>query len=91
MLFITRKECEGLFIDGIEVRIVKVEGNCVRIGVKAPPSVSVHRYEIYEKIVSANQASVHSKVPQIDASKVLGARLLKPSSDPATPPSSDDQ
>ena len=64
MLFITRKETETLMLNNIEVRIVKIEGDCVRIGIQAPPEVSVHREEVYKKVIEANQDAATSKVPE---------------------------
>ena len=51
MLILTRRIGEKLMIgDDIAVSILGVKGNQVRIGVKAPDDVSVHREEIYERI-----------------------------------------
>jgi carbon storage regulator len=36
--------------DSISIRVVAVDGNSVRFGVKAPRNVNVHRSEIYERI-----------------------------------------
>ena len=47
MLVFTRKRHEAIVIgDGIEVRILRVGRDGVRLGVTAPSSVSVHRREI---------------------------------------------
>lgn len=58
MLILTRRIGETLVIgDGeVEVTVLGVKGNQVRIGTKAPKDVSVHRQEIYERI-KAEQAS----------------------------------
>lgn len=56
MLILTRKVNESLLIgDDIEVVVLSVRGNQVKIGVKAPPEVSVHREEIYHRIKQTNQ------------------------------------
>jgi carbon storage regulator len=51
MLILTRRVGETLMIGGeIAVTVLGVKGNQVRIGVKAPKDVAVHREEIFEKI-----------------------------------------
>ena len=51
MLILTRKVGETLMIgDEIEVTILSLKGNQVRIGVNAPKDVPVHREEIYDRI-----------------------------------------
>lgn len=61
MLILTRKIGESLLIgDEIEVTILNVRGNQVKVGVRAPKDVSVHRKEIYQRIKSQDQA--HSEI-----------------------------
>ena len=51
MLILTRRVGETLMIgDDVAVTVLGVKGNQVRIGVKAPRDVSVHREEIYDRI-----------------------------------------
>lgn len=52
MLVLSRRIDECIIIgDDIEVRVVDIRGDKVRIGITAPLNVTVHRAEIYEKIV----------------------------------------
>ncbi|ETX11628.1 carbon storage regulator CsrA [Marinomonas ushuaiensis DSM 15871] len=51
MLVITRRIGETINIgDDTEVTILDVKGSQVRIGIKAPKEVAVHREEIYNRI-----------------------------------------
>ena len=51
MLILTRRIGETLKIgDNIEVTILSLKGNQIRIGVNAPKDVEVHRSEVYERI-----------------------------------------
>ena len=45
----------------IHVKVVRVEGEVVKIGVEAPSSVPVHRQEVYEEIQKSNQQAVVQK------------------------------
>lgn len=55
MLVLTRLKNETIMIgDEIEITIVAVRGDKVRIGITAPHSIPVHRKEIYVAIKQAN-------------------------------------
>jgi carbon storage regulator len=41
--------------DDVKITIVEVKGNHVKLGIDAPPSVKVHREEIYERIQQENR------------------------------------
>ena len=76
MLVLSRKKDEKLMIGNEnEVQIVKISKDSVRIGIKAPNSVSVHRYEVYENIREANLAATKSQVPPKKAFKNLLSTL----------------
>ncbi len=56
MLVLSRKKNESIIIgDDIEIVIVDVKGEQVKIGVKAPKKVTVHRAEVYEEIQRENR------------------------------------
>ena len=51
MLVLSRRYEESIMIgDSIEVKIVGIRGRNVRLGIEAPPHVSVHRREIYDRL-----------------------------------------
>ena len=54
MLILTRRVSESLMIgDDVTITVLGVKGNQVRIGVKAPREVAVHREEILNRIEEA--------------------------------------
>ncbi len=58
MLILTRKPGETLKIgDDIQVTVLGVKGNQVRLGVDAPKDVQVHREEIYQRIQDEQKAA----------------------------------
>lgn len=85
MLVVTRKRNEAIIIgDGIEVRVLRVGRDGVRLGVTAPPSVPVHRTEIYELICKENRAAAEaSNVPSDLADRIR--RAVGPAPDSAGP------
>ena len=65
MLILSRKSGESIVIDGrIHLKVVRVEGDVVKIGIEAPSDVPVHRLEVYTEIQRSNQAAlVRQNVP----------------------------
>ena len=58
MLVLTRRTNESLIIGhDIVVTVLEIRGDTVRLGVRAPREVSVHREEIYAKLRNENQAA----------------------------------
>ncbi|MCG3202415.1 MAG: Carbon storage regulator [Gammaproteobacteria bacterium] len=61
MLILTRRTGEAIMIgDDVQVVVLGVKGNQVRIGITAPKDLPVHREEIYQKVLQerAEQAVV---------------------------------
>jgi carbon storage regulator len=59
MLILSRKIGESIVIDGrIHVKVMRVEGEVVKLGIEAPAEVPVHRQEVYEEIQRSNQAAL---------------------------------
>ena len=61
MLVLTRKKNQSIIIaDDIEVVVVDIKGDQIKLGIKAPKTVSVHRKEVYEEIQKENEAAAKS-------------------------------
>ena len=57
MLILSRRTDESIVIgDEVTITILSVKGKQVRIGITAPPDVSVHREEIYHRIQTTDVA-----------------------------------
>jgi carbon storage regulator len=57
MLVLTRKPGQSIMIgDGVEVQVLSVAGEKVRLGITAPRDVSIFRNEVYDRIESENAA-----------------------------------
>lgn len=56
MLALSRKKNEAIIVNNnIEITILEVKGDQVKIGVTAPKEVSIYRKEVYVQIQEANQ------------------------------------
>ena len=79
MLILTRKLGERITIgDDITITLLEVKGSQVKLGIKAPKNISIHRQEIYDRIreenlesayVSASDLSKAASLFQINTSK----------------------
>ncbi len=55
MLVLSRQRDETIMIgDSVEITIVDIRGDKVRLGINAPPQIAVHRKEVYEAIKAEN-------------------------------------
>ncbi len=60
MLVLSRKKDESIMIgDQIELRILSVDGDQVKIGIVAPKNVKVYRSEVYKSIQEQNKESLN--------------------------------
>ena len=68
MLVLTRKSNQSIMIgDDIEVSVLSVMGDKVRIGIQAPRAVPVYRREVYVEIQREQAASPGSAAPIVES------------------------
>ena len=73
MLALSRKKDEAIVINNdIEVTIIEVKGDQVKLGITAPKSVPVYRKEVYLQIQEANRAAANETAQAMEALKKLG-------------------
>ncbi|MGE7110310.1 carbon storage regulator CsrA [Lysinibacillus sp. NPDC047702] len=59
MLVLSRKKDESIMIgDQIEIKILAIEGEQIKIGIVAPKTVKVHRSEVFEAIQAQNKEAL---------------------------------
>lgn len=67
MLILSRRTDESIVIgDEVTITILSVKGKQVRIGITAPPDVSVHREEIYQRIQAGESVDDLPKPSEAD-------------------------
>ncbi|NLW03458.1 MAG: carbon storage regulator CsrA [Clostridiaceae bacterium] len=66
MLVLTRKKGQSVMIGhDIEISLIDIQGDQVRLGIKAPKSIAVHRKEIYEEIIRENRLATMNSLAGI--------------------------
>lgn len=74
MLVLSRKKDQSIIInDNIEISIIDIQGDQVRIGITAPKSISIHRKEIFLEIQEENKKAAI----QVDKKLLNNIRLKK--------------
>lgn len=70
MLVLTRKPDQSIMVgEDIEITILEVRGEQVRIGIRAPKSVMIHRKEVFTQIEEENRSAIISnpeRLPNLD-------------------------
>ncbi|RTQ94297.1 carbon storage regulator CsrA [Lysinibacillus telephonicus] len=70
MLVLSRKRNESIMIgDHIEVKILSVDGDQVKLGIIAPKNVQVHRSEVFEAIQEQNREALNTNLNLLEQLK----------------------
>ncbi len=65
MLALARKMNESIIInDDIEITVLEIKGDQVKIGIDAPKSVPIYRKEIYKQIKESNEEAANAVSPE---------------------------
>lgn len=88
MLVLSRQKDETIIIgDNIEITVVDIRGDKVRLGVSAPKEISVHRKEVYEAIRRENREAAQVKPEDLSGlGKVRPGGSLPPKQQHHQPP-----
>lgn len=78
MLVLTRKKDQTIIInDNIEITVLEIQGDQVRIGIKAPRNVSIHRKEIFLEIQEENRKAAETGNVSLDSIMKLAQKSNK--------------
>lgn len=85
MLVLSRQRDESIMIgDDVEIIIVDVRGDKVRLGITAPKSIPVHRREIYDAIQREKKEKEESQKAQQESQKEQKEQQEKPQASQST-------
>ncbi|NLN66427.1 MAG: carbon storage regulator CsrA [Clostridiaceae bacterium] len=63
MLVLSRKKGQSIMIGhDIEISIIDVQGEQIRLGINAPRSVTIHRKEVFEEIIQENKQAASTAI-----------------------------
>jgi carbon storage regulator len=72
MLILTRKISEAVVVgDNITIRVLETKGGQIKLGIDAPDTVTIHREEVYLRILEENKKAAQHTKPD-DLSKLSG-------------------
>jgi carbon storage regulator len=71
MLVLSRKKGESIMIgDNVEIKIISIDGDQVKLGIVAPKSVKVHRSEVFAAIQEQNKEAMSASLDALKNIKI---------------------
>ena len=80
MLILSRKKDESIMIgENIEVSVVDIKGDQIKLGIKAPRDIKVYRREVFTAIQKENLAAAKAgtQLPELDLLKNSGTQSVE--------------
>ncbi|HLR15194.1 MAG TPA: carbon storage regulator CsrA [Bacillota bacterium] len=72
MLILRRKSNESIIIgDDIEITVMGIEGDQIKLGIDAPKNIEIHRKEIYLDIKEQNSAAANVDITELQKMGIL--------------------
>ncbi len=72
MLILARKLNESIMIgDKVEISIIDIKGDQVKLGIQAPKNVKIYRQEVYQAIQAENRAAAQSNPGELPKINIL--------------------
>ncbi len=72
MLVLTRKKGQSLMIgQDVEIAVIEIQGDQVRLGINAPKTISIHRKEVFDEIKQENREATTVSLSSDDLKKAM--------------------
>ncbi len=83
MLVLSRQKDQTIMIgDNVEITVVDIRGDKVRLGITAPSEIPVHRKEVYDAIKQENREAANIKLEDITNLSDQSNNVAKPGGPP---------
>ena len=79
MLVLARKLNEKIIVgDNVEIAVLEIKGDQIKLGINAPSSVKVYRYEVYQAIQEENRVAARSTGLTLPTLPAMPFKAVKP-------------